>query len=227
MSSADCLQDRTEAGVLAHSGPSITVQQAPVLLHAGVETGVIPQPRPEALHGRHLKDLVPFTSILHSEAGLADNCRSKELLSKPADLLTMEEAKTLLAEEEERGRQRRKRKGRIRELEEVRAQLAEKVRSSPSTNLSLQSARYRGCPQDACLSSFVSACVQVSAISAVRSCSHARPCVGCRWPAVSVQSICQASCRATAVQELILLEQEKELSLRETTVSTLREQVPA
>ena len=54
-------------------------------------------------------------------------CRTKELLSKPADSLTMEEAKTLLAEEEERGRQRRKRKGRIRELEEVRAQLAEKV----------------------------------------------------------------------------------------------------
>ena len=56
-------------------------------------------------------------------------CRTKELLSKPADSLTMEEAKTLLAEEEERGRQRRKRKGRIRELEEVRAQLAEKVRT--------------------------------------------------------------------------------------------------
>ena len=57
----------------------------------------------------------------------ACTCRSKELLSKPADSLTMEEAKTLLAEEEERGRQRRRRKGRIRELEEVRAQLAEKV----------------------------------------------------------------------------------------------------
>ena len=41
----------------------------------------------------------------------ACTCRSKELLSKPADSLTMEEAKTLLAEEEERGRQRRRRKG--------------------------------------------------------------------------------------------------------------------
>ena len=47
----------------------------------------------------------------------------------------MNEAKKLLAEEEERRKFRRRRKGRIRELEEMRAELAVKVNCSNCKNL--------------------------------------------------------------------------------------------